>query len=311
MGRATIAQVRDDLRDETIKRRAIIETTLFSKTSNGGYSLLFAALLSAGLMFADLRFGKEITEPVRFRLNGLLTPVYGMMSWPGRLAEVMSDATLGEEELRSENAYLRSQLLVLSGRVQKLSELAAENARLRGLLDSTLVVDGRVLIAEIIGVDPDPFRQVILLNKGADAGAYLGQPVLDARGVMGQIVEVGPETSRALLIADREHGVPVRVARNGIRAIAAGTGEIDRLRLLYVPESADVKVGDLLLTSGLGLRYPAGYPVGVVSKVGKTGTSEFAEIEARPSAELDRSRHVLLLFNRPLRAEQSARRTTP
>ncbi|HEX6591410.1 MAG TPA: rod shape-determining protein MreC, partial [Moraxellaceae bacterium] len=200
----------------------------------------------------------------------------------------------------------KSQLLVLSGRVQKFSELAAENARLRGLIDSTLVVDGRVLITEIIGVDPDPFRHILLVNKGQDEGVYEGQPVLDARGVMGQIIEVGPETSRAMLIADREHAIPVRVARNGVRAILAGTGDLDRLTVQYVPESADVKVGDLLLSSGLGLRFPAGYPVGVVTKVGKTGTTEFADIQAKPVAELDRSRHVLLLFTRSLRNEQGA-----
>lgn len=285
-------------------RRVIIETTLFSKTSNGGYKLLFAALLAAGLMFVDVRF-REYTAPVRFQLNGLLSPVYSMMSWPGRVSDSTVDLSLDETELRAENAYLKNQLLVLSGRLQKFSELAAENARLRGLIDSTLVVDGRVLIAEIIGVDTDPFRHIILVNKGADAGAYVGQPILDARGLMGQIIEVGPSTSRAMLLADREHAIPVRIARNGVRAIVTGSGEIDRLRLQYVPESADVKVGDVLLSSGLGLRYPAGYPVGVVTRVGKSGTSEFAEIDARPSAELDRSRHVLLLFNRPLRDEKA------
>ncbi|HCT40540.1 MAG TPA: rod shape-determining protein MreC [Moraxellaceae bacterium] len=283
----------------------MIETTLFSKTSNGGYSLLFAALLAAGLMFVDVRF-HFVTEPVRFQINGLLSPVYSMMSWPGRLSNVTTEVALDETDLRAENSYLKSQLLVLSGRLQKFSELAAENARLRGLIDSTLVVDGRVLIAEIIGVDADPFRHIILVNKGLDVGAYVGQPILDARGLMGQIIEVGPTTSRAMLIADREHAVPVRIARNGVRAIVAGTGEIDQLRLQYVPESADVKVGDQLLSSGLGMRYPAGYPVGVVTRVGKSGTGEFAEIDARPSAELDRSRHVLLLFNRPLRVENAA-----
>ena len=259
-------------------------------------------MLAAGLMFADVRF-HHVTEPVRFQINGVLLPVYNMMSWPGRVSDVTADAMLDETEVRAENAYLKGQLLVLSGRLQKFSELAAENARLRGLIDSTLVVDGRVLIAEIIGVDPDPLRHIILVNKGLDAGVYVGQPILDARGLMGQIIEVGPATSRAMLIADREHAIPVRIARNGVRAVVAGTGEIDRLRLQYVPESADVKVGDLLLSSGLGLRYPAGYPVGVVTRAGKSGTSEFAEIDAKPSAELDRSRHVLLLFNRPLRAE--------
>ena len=289
-------------------RRVIIETTLFSKTSNGGYKLLFAALLAAGLMFVDVRFN-QFTAPVRFQLNGVLSPLYAMMSWPGRLSDTTADLALDETELRAENAYLKSQLLVLSGRLQKFSELAAENARLRGLIDSTQVVDGRVLIAEIIGVDTDPFRHIILLNKGQDAGAYVGQPILDSRGLMGQLIEVGPTTSRAMLIADREHAVPVRIARNGVRAVVAGSGEIDRLRLQYVPESADVKVGDLLLSSGLGLRYPAGYPVGIVTRVGKSGTGEFAEIDAKPAAELDRSRHVLLLFNRPLRAENAAATT--
>lgn len=282
---------------------AIIETTLFSKTSNGGYSLLFAALCAIALMFADARF-KAVTDPVRYQINGLFTPVYSMMAWPGQFSAWVADATMSDDALREENAYLKSQLLVLSGRVQKFSELAAENARLRGLIDSTLVVDGRVLITEIIGVDPDPFRHILLVNKGQDEGVYEGQPVLDARGVMGQIIEVGPETSRAMLIADREHAIPVRVARNGVRAILAGTGDLDRLTVQYVPESADVKVGDLLLSSGLGLRFPAGYPVGVVTKVGKTGTTEFADIQAKPVAELDRSRHVLLLFTRSLRNEQ-------
>lgn len=277
---------------------------MFSKTSNGGYSLLFALLLAIVLLFVDSRF-KAVTNPARMQINGLLSPVYSMMSWPGRLTEFLADASMSDEEVHAENAYLKSQLLVLSGRLQKFSELSAENARLRGLIDSSLVVDGRVLIAEIIGVDADPFRHIILINKGVDEGVYIGQPVLDARGVMGQVVEVGPENSRAMLIADREHAIPVRVARNGIRAVLAGTGDIDRLNLQFVPESADVKVGDVLMSSGLGLRFPAGYPVGVVTKAKKTGAAEFADISAKPVAELDRSRHVLLLFNRPLRAEQT------
>jgi rod shape-determining protein MreC len=160
------------------------------------------------------------------------------------------------------------------------------------------------MIAEIIGIDADPFRHIIMLNKGRDEGVHVGQPLLDARGLMGQVIEVGPQTSRAMLISDREHAVPVRVARNGTRAVLAGTGDLDRLNVQFVPESADVKVGDMLVSSGLGLRFPAGYPVGVVTRVRKTGTDQFADIEARPVAELDRSRYVLLLSNRSLRNEQ-------
>lgn len=257
------------------------------------------------LMFVDTRF-KDVTAPLRYQLNGLFTPVYALMSWPGRLSEWLIEAGMSDDSLRSENTYLKNQLLVLSGRVQKFSELAAENARLRGLIDSTRVMDGRVQIAEIIGVDPDPFRHILLLNKGLGEGLYEGQPVLDARGVMGQVIEIGPQTARVMLIADREHAIPVRVARNGVRAILAGSGDLDRLLLQYVPESADVKAGDLLLSSGLGQRFPAGYPVAVVTRVRKTGKAEFADIEARPVAELDRSSHVLLLFAKPAQVPAEA-----
>lgn len=256
---------------------------------------MFATLLAIGLMFVDARF-KNVTDPVRYQLNGLFSPVYEVMGWPGRFSEWLVEAGMSGEGMREENRFLKNQLLVLSGRLQKFSELAAENARLRGLIDSTIVVDGRVMIAEIVGVDADPFRHIVMVNKGAPEGVYVGQSVLDARGIMGQVIEVGPQASRVMLIADREHALPVRVARNGIRAIVAGNGEINELTLQYVPESADVKVGDLLLSSGLGLRFPAGYPVAVVTRVNKTGGSEFADITARPVAELDRSRHVLLLF---------------
>lgn len=254
-------------------------------------------------MIADTRY-KQWLDPVRYELNWGLAPVYSLMSWPGRFAEWSGESVKSDAAVRQENEYLRNQLLVLSARVQKFSELAAENSRLRGLIDSTLVVDGRVFIAEIIGVDPDPFRHIIMLSKGHDDGVYVGQPLLDARGLMGQVIEVGPTTSRAMLITDKQHAVPVRINRNGVRAILAGTGEIDQLQLLYVPESADVKVGDVLVSSGLGQRFPAGYPVGVVTQVSRSGGAEFSRVLAKPSAEVDRSRHVLLLFNRPLSQEQ-------
>lgn len=280
-----------------------MQTTIFGKTSNKGYSLLLAVLLSVICLVVDLRF-PAYSQPVRYQLNGLVMPLYAVMGWPARFMDWVAEMAMTDEALHEENAYLKSQLLVLSGRVQKFSELAAENARLRGLLDSTRVVDGRVLIAEIISVDSDPFRHIVLLNKGEREGVYVGQPVLDARGIMGQIIEVGPQTARVMLIADREHALPVRVARNGIRAIVAGNGSLDKLQLQYVPESADVKVGDTLVSSGLGLRYPGGYPVAIVTRVGRSGTGDFAAIEVKPVAELDRSRHVLLLFNRS--ADQQA-----
>lgn len=271
------------------------ETTLFTKTSSGGYALLLVALVSVGLMIADVRF-KAWTDPVRYQVNRVLSPIYAVASWPGAVADWASEIGKSSSQLREENEYLRSQLLVLNARVEKYSELAAENARLRGLIDSTLLMDGKIIIGEIIGVDPDPFRHIIMVNKGADYGVYVGQPILDAHGLMGQVIEVGPNTARAMLVTDRQHAVPVRVNRTGTRAILAGTGDFNDMQLLYVPESADIRIGDELVTSGLGRRFPAGYPVGVVTAIKRTGGADFAQIDARPVAEVDRSRHVLLMF---------------
>jgi rod shape-determining protein MreC len=262
-------------------------------------------VLAILLMVADTRF-KAVTDPVRFQLRGVLSPLYALSDWPSRFSAWFAENAKSDEATREENQYLKSQLLVLSGRMQKFSELAAENARLRGLIDSAQAMDGHMLIAEIVGVDIDPFRHIILLNKGRSDGVYAGQPVLDARGIMGQVTEVGPQTSYAMLISDREHALSVRVARNGIRAVLAGTGDLDHLSVQYVPESADVKVGDVLLTSGLGPRFPPGYPVATVTQVGKTGTSEFADIRAKPVAELDRNRHVLLMFTSSLHNNRGA-----
>lgn len=273
------------------------ETTLFSKTSNGGYSLLFAAVAAVALMVADVHF-KPWVAPIRYELNRVLSPVYAVVGWPGRFGDWVDGMFRPASELRDENEYLRSQLLVLSVRVQKFSELAAENARLRGLIDSTLIMDGRVLIAEIIGVDPDPYRHIVLLSKGQDSGVYVGQPIFDAHGLMGQVIEVGPGMSRAMLVTDRQHAVPVRINRTGTRAVLAGMGDYDQMQLLYVPDSADVKIGDLLISSGLGQRFPAGYPVAVVTAVHHSGGADFAEIMAKPTAEVDRSRQVLLMFSR-------------
>jgi len=274
-----------------------IQNTLFSKTSNGGYSLLFAAIAAIALMVADVHF-KPWVAPVRYELNRVLTPVYTVVGWPGRFADWINGRFRPAGEVRDENEELRSQLLVLSVRVQKFSDLVAENARLRGLIDSTLIMDGRVLVAEIIGVDPDPYRHIVLLGKGQDSGVYVGQPIFDAHGLMGQVIEVGPGISRAMLLTDRQHAVPVRINRTGTRAVLAGTGDVDQMQLLYVPDSADVKTGDLLISSGLGQRFPPGYPVAVVTSVRHSGGADFAQITARPTADVDRSREVLLMFSR-------------
>ena len=178
--------------------------------------------------------------------------------------------------------------------------------RLRELLNSAALVDEQVLVGELIGVDPNPFTHRILIDKGSRDGVTLGQPVLDARGLMGQVVEVMPYTARVLLLTDTTHSIPVQINRNGLRAIAVGTGNPERLELRHVADTADIKEGDLLVSSGLGQRFPAGYPVAVVKEVIHDSGQPFAVVRAVPTAALNRSRYLLLVFSDPRSAEQRA-----
>src|SRR5690606_17744536 len=186
--------------------------------------------------------------------------------------------------------------LILQAKVEKMAALSAENARLRQLLNSSAHLDDSVLIAELMGVAADPLRHIVVINKGGDAGVYVGQGVIDAHGLVGQVVEVSAYFSRVMLITDTTHAVPVQVNRNGVRAIADGTGLIAELQLSNVATTADVRVGDLLVTSGLGGHFPVGYPVAVVTSV-DADSGSFMKVRARPAAQLDRSRHLLLIFS--------------
>ncbi|HEY9183167.1 MAG TPA: rod shape-determining protein MreC, partial [Gammaproteobacteria bacterium] len=172
-----------------------------------------------------------------------------------------------------------------------------ENERLRNLLESRGRVGSRALVAEILAVDLDPYRQRFDLNRGFVNGVFVGQALIDAQGVVGQVVRVGPFTSEALLITDADHAVPVSVNRNGLRTIAVGTGDSSRLRLPYLTNNADIVVGDLLISSGLGGVFPAGYPVGRVLEVRLRPDQSFAEVIAEPASALDREREVLLVWN--------------
>jgi len=174
------------------------------------------------------------------------------------------------------------------------------------LLNSSALVNEKVEVAELIGMDPNPFTHRILINKGERDGVVLGQPVLDARGLMGQVVELMPYTSRVLLLTDTTHSIPVQVNRNGLRAIASGTGNPERLELRHVADTADIKEGDLLVSSGLGQRFPAGYPVATVKEVIHDSGQPFAIVRAVPTAALNRSRYLLLVFSDSRSPEQRA-----
>ncbi len=248
----------------------------------------------AGLITADQRF--DALHSVRSALEVVVTPVYRVAEAPVRAVEWGKEHMVSRSEMLEDNQRLRQENLILQGRSQQMSSLQAENVRLRALLNSSAMLRDDVQVAELVGVSPDPERHQLVINKGSDDGVFLGQPLLDADGLLGQIVEVSPRLSRVLLITDATHSIPVQINRNGVRAIAEGTGSLSQLEIHHVSATTDISEGDLLVTSGLGGRFPAGYPVAVVSDVRRDPGKPFAIISATPSAALDRSRHVLLVF---------------
>lgn len=255
---------------------------------------LLMVLIVAGLITADLRFnGLARTRSI---LDNLATPLYWVADIPARISDWNDTNIRSRSHLLEDNDKLRQENLLLSGRSQQISALMAENTRLRALLNSTALLRNDVLVAELIGVSPDPVRHQMILNKGAVDGVYIGQPLIDEEGLLGQVVDVSELSSRVLLITDVTHAIPVQVNRNGVRAIAEGTGVLGSLEIHHVAATTDIEEGDLLVSSGLGGRFPVGYPVALVSKVVRDPGHAFATVEAQPVAALDRSRHVLLVF---------------
>ncbi len=252
-------------------------------------------VFSLGLMFADHRF--DYLGQVRFYAAFVVTPVQWLADLPISLKERMDENLRSHNELVAENTRLREELLNQRYQLQKLSHLEAENTRLNQLLNASSIVDERVMRAQLIQESPDPFSKRVLINRGSRDGVYLGQPVLDAFGLMGQVVEVDPFNSWVMLITDVQHATPIQINRNGIRAVAAGTqGTLHELELRNISGTADVRVGDLLVTSGLGRRFPPGYPVGEITSIVHDPGQPFAMVKVTPTAQIDRSRNLLLVF---------------
>lgn len=235
----------------------------------------------------------------RQQADALVQPLWAVAGWPGRMAAKLHDdaGTLGQ--LTSENARLRNQMLVNNARLARLQTVAVDNARLRRLLDAAERGGLDVQLAPILDIDLDLTRQRLVLDAGSGDGVRVGQSVIDAGGLLGQVVDTTPMHSTVLLLTDASHATPVAVARNGVRLVAYGTGSSDRLRLASIPLSSDVKPGDLLVTSGLGGRFPSGFPVGTIDALRPDDSRAFLLGEVRPAAQLDRGRDVLLLRSAP------------
>jgi rod shape-determining protein MreC len=246
------------------------------------------------LIVADARFDR--VAEVRSTLATGLAPVYWLGNAPSQFHSWFSGLFVSKDDLQQENEDLKARLLILERRALKYAALASENNELRRLMNSSDVLDDRVIVGEVVGVSPDPFSHEIVINKGSSDGVKPGQAILDAHGLMGQVIQTSQVTSRVLLVSDSSHAVPVEVVRNGLRAILLGTGDPNTLDLVHVPDTADIREGDLLVSSGLGGRFPRGYPVAEVASISQEPGEPFVSIKATPKAELNQSRLVLVVF---------------
>ena len=246
-------------------------------------------------MTADHRY--QHLQVIRASLATAIYPLQYLAHLPAALTESMDENLSRRESLIEENKRLREQALFNKVKLQRLALMEQENARLRKLLDSPAHLSNeKVLIAEILSVDLHPFRQLIMINKGSQQGVYVGQPLVGAKGIIGQVVEAFPLNSHVLLISDPNHALLAESNRTNLRAILAGSGQSDLVYLKNVSPSADIRVGDLFHTSGLDGRFPPNYPIAEVINITINPGEPFMQVEAKPMVNLDTIREVLLLW---------------
>jgi rod shape-determining protein MreC len=267
--------------------------------------LLFRCVLFSLLALALIIVDKRYAHLVKIRqfLSVVAYPVQIAVASPFEGWHWFRDSITTRDALRADNSKLQAELRVAQFRLQRYEALEAETQRLRALRENTAGVTDRFLVGDVMNVDLDAFRERVLVDKGAGDGIYVGQAVLDSGGVFGQVARVGQLTSEVILISDAAHAIPVQINRNGLRTVAVGTGDTNRLKLPYLPTSADVVAGDLLVTSGLGGGFPAGYPVGTIAEVKRDPAQSLADVEVKPAAALDRSRELLFVWLKPQAAE--------
>jgi rod shape-determining protein MreC len=267
------------------------------------------SLLALGLIIVDKRY--DHLGRIRRVLSVVAYPVQIAVASPFEGWDWFRESVSSRATLRADKAKLESELRLAQFRLQRYEALEAESQRLRALRDSTAGVTDRFVIGDVMDVDLDAFRARVLVDKGAQDGVFVGQAVLDAGGVFGQVARVGQLTAEVILVSDPTHAIPVQINRNGVRTIAVGTGDTGRLKLPYLPTSADVIAGDLLVTSGLGGGFPAGYPVGTVAEIKRDPAQSLADVDIKPAAALDRSRELMFVWLKPPPAASSAPAKTP
>ncbi|BDH44402.1 cell shape-determining protein MreC [Salmonella enterica subsp. enterica serovar Choleraesuis] len=267
---------------------------IFSRGPSLQIRLFLAVVVALGVIIADSRLGTF--SQIRTYMDTAVSPFYFVSNGPSQMLDGISESLASRDRLGVENRALRHELLMKNSELLLLGQYKQENARLRELLGSPLRQDEQKMVTQVISTVNDPYSDQVVVDKGSASGVYEGQPVISDKGVVGQVVAVAKMTSRVLLICDATHALPVQVLRNDIRVIAAGSGCTDDLQLENLPANTDIRVGDVIVTSGLGGRFPEGYPVGVVSSVKLDRQRAYTVIQARPTAGLQRLRYLLLLW---------------
>jgi rod shape-determining protein MreC len=280
---------------------AFRSTDASGRTTGLLFRCVLYSLLALALIIVDKRY--DHLGKIRRLLSVVAYPVQIAVASPFEGWSWFRDSVTTRDALRTDKTKLEAELRLAQFRLQRYEALEAETQRLRALRDNTAAVTDRFLIGDVMNVDLDAFRERVLVDKGAGDGIFVGQAVLDSGGVFGQVARVGQLTSEVILISDAAHAIPVQINRNGLRTIAVGTGETNRLKLPYLPTSADVIAGDLLVTSGLGGGFPAGYPVGTIAEVKRDPAQSLADVDVKPAAALDRSKELMFVWLKPEAAE--------
>jgi rod shape-determining protein MreC len=268
--------------------------SLPARGASPGFRFTLYAMLSITLMFLDQRSGW--LNHARFMLQGAAYPLQLAVDSPSSAWQWLEESFTTRDQLRAENRRLQARQRELELRMLRFEALSRENAELRGLKAALPPVAKRWLVGEVVNVELNSLRQRVLLNRGTSNGVFKAQTVLDQRGLLGQTTHVGPWSTEVILITDPEHAVPVQIARTGLRTIAVGAGTSGTLALPYLPGNADIKRGDLLITSGLGGVFPAGYPVARVVEVHRDAVQPLAQVRAAPLARIDSDREVMLVW---------------
>lgn len=268
---------------------------LFTRGPSFTLRLSIVVAFCVFLLIADSQF--HLFSSARVYLNSVVSPIQYAADAPQKMISAVSDNVMTRQALMERNQHFEKENLHLKADRQLLGQLENENHRLRRLLNSEKKFTYKRMITEVMSLRSDPFTHQLLIDKGVLDGVYLGQPVINEDGVVGQVSQVGSTTSRVVLIVDASHGIPVRVQRNDAVAIVHGSGVWDKLTVPFVPSNADIQEGDILVTSGLGGRFPAGYPVAEISRFQYQAGKLYATVTATPVAQLNRSRYLLLLWN--------------